>query len=171
MRVERGERLVEEQHARVARERARERDALALAARELAGPRLREVRDAEALEQLVDPLLAAVGDVLPHGQVREERVLLEDEPDAPLVGLRKSRRSASNQTSSSSAIRPDAGRTSPAIARSTEVLPAPDGPTSATVRSTSSASLSSKERRAREKSAREGCHERISLERRAGARR
>ena len=38
--VERGERLVEEEHGRVAREGSRERDALALAAGELARPRV-----------------------------------------------------------------------------------------------------------------------------------
>ena len=42
--------------AGVARERAGERDPLPLAARELRRPRVREVRDPEALEQLVDPL-------------------------------------------------------------------------------------------------------------------
>ena len=58
VRVERRERLVEQQHARVARERAGERDALPLAARELGRPRLREVRDPEALEVLVGALRA-----------------------------------------------------------------------------------------------------------------
>src|SRR5437868_5958239 len=43
------------------------------------------VRDPEALEELVDARLAPVRDVLAHGHVREERVLLEDEPDAALV--------------------------------------------------------------------------------------
>ena len=54
VRVERRERLVEQQHAGVARERPRQRDALALAAGELGRLRVREVRDAEALEVLVD---------------------------------------------------------------------------------------------------------------------
>ena len=87
VRVERRERLVEQEHARVARERAGERDALPLAARELGRPRLRKVRDPEPLEVLVDAAAAAVGDVLAHVHVREERVLLEDEPDPPLVRL------------------------------------------------------------------------------------
>ena len=51
VRVERGERLVEEEHRGVARQRAGQRDALALASRELADARTREVGDAEALEQ------------------------------------------------------------------------------------------------------------------------
>ena len=83
VRVERRERLVEQQHLRVARERARERDALPLAAGELARPRVREVRDAKALEVVVRRVPARVLDVLANGHVREERVLLEDEPDAP----------------------------------------------------------------------------------------
>ena len=87
VRVERRERLVEQQDARVARERPGERDALPLAARQLARPRLRKMRDPEPLEVLVDALAARRRHVLAHGHVREERVLLEDEPDAPLVGL------------------------------------------------------------------------------------
>ena len=54
VRVERGERLVEQQHRRVARERAGERDPLPLAAGKLARPSAREVRDPEPLEELVD---------------------------------------------------------------------------------------------------------------------
>ena len=38
---------------------------------------------------LVGAVLAGVRDVLANGQVREERVLLEDEPDAALVRLAK----------------------------------------------------------------------------------
>ena len=56
VRVECGQRLVEEQHPGPARERAGERDPLPLAARELARARRREVRDAEPLEELVDPV-------------------------------------------------------------------------------------------------------------------
>ena len=132
VRVERRERLVEQQDLRVARERARERDALPLAAGELARPRVREVRDAKALEVVVRSVTPRVLDVLANRHVREERVLLEDEPDAPAL-RRQLARSPSNHTSSSTATRPDCGRVSPATMRSTVVLPAPDGPTSATV--------------------------------------
>ena len=48
-------------------------------------------------------------------------------------GGRSMPRSVSSHTSSPSAIRPRAGRRSPATARRIVVLPAPDGPTSATV--------------------------------------
>ena len=41
------------------------------------------MRDPEAFEELVDPLAAAERDVAPDIQVREERVLLEDEADGP----------------------------------------------------------------------------------------
>ena len=54
VRVERRERLVEEKDRRIARERASERDPLALPARELVDARLREVGDPEALEQRRD---------------------------------------------------------------------------------------------------------------------
>ena len=87
VRVERGERLVEEDHARAACERAGKRDSLALTAGQRVRPRVGEVGDTKPLEVLVDALLAGIGDVLADGHVREERVLLEDEPDAALVRL------------------------------------------------------------------------------------
>ena len=87
VRIERGERLVEQQHGRVARERAGKRDSLALATRELARPRGRRGgrsgsaraarRPAHARRR---PTFAA------HVEVREERVLLEDEPDRAALG-------------------------------------------------------------------------------------
>ena len=52
-RVERAERLVEQQHARLHRERARERDALALAAGELRRHAPREPLELHQVEQLV----------------------------------------------------------------------------------------------------------------------
>ena len=54
-RVERAERLVEQQHLRPRRERACQRDALALPAGELVRVALAEVRELHELEQLVDP--------------------------------------------------------------------------------------------------------------------
>src|SRR5690606_2625492 len=47
-------------------------------------------------------------------------------------------RALSYSTRPSTSIRPDCGRSSPAMALSTEVLPAPDGPTRATMRASSS---------------------------------
>ena len=52
--VERAERLVEQQRARVVHERAGQRDALLLAAGELRGLALGEVGEPDDLEQLVD---------------------------------------------------------------------------------------------------------------------
>ena len=80
--VEGRERLVEQEDLGVTRERARERDPLALAAREAARQRVLEMRDLEALEVLVRRVAPGVLDVLAHRQVGEERVVLEDEPHA-----------------------------------------------------------------------------------------
>ena len=53
-RVERAERLVEQQHLRLDRERAGERHALALAAGELRRVAVAEVREPDEIQQLVD---------------------------------------------------------------------------------------------------------------------
>ena len=54
-----GERLVEQQHGRVPGKSTGERDTLALASRQIGDPCSPEVRDPEALEQLVDVGAAA----------------------------------------------------------------------------------------------------------------
>ena len=85
-RVERRQRLVEQQRPRAARQRPGQRHALALAARQRARARLGQRADPEALQQLLRALAAGaprqprqrVGDVLPRAQVPEQRVLLED---------------------------------------------------------------------------------------------
>ena len=96
--VERAERLVEQQHLRLDRERPREGDALALAARQLRGvavgqpvelDELQELRHARADLVLGEaprarPHAQAEGDVLEHRHVAEERVVLEHEADAAL---------------------------------------------------------------------------------------
>ena len=58
LRVERRERLVEQQHTRLDRERARERDALLHAARELVRVAVAGVAEADELEQLAHALVA-----------------------------------------------------------------------------------------------------------------
>ena len=83
--VERGQRLVQQQHLRVAREGSRQRDPLPLSPGELGGARGGEVADAEALEVGVRLVTARELDVLANGQVREERVVLEEEADGALV--------------------------------------------------------------------------------------
>ena len=155
VRVERRERLVEEEHPRIAGERPRERDPLPLASRELVRMRRREVRDAEALEQRVDVAAArAEGDVRAHAQVREEGVVLEHEADAAPLGREREPALGVEPRAHRPGTRGrEAARRGRRSTRRTDVLPAPDGPTSATVRETSSASSSAKARRGSVKSA------------------
>ena len=63
LRVEVGERLVEQEHVRLAHERARERDALALAAGQLARLAVEQVAD---LQQLGGPQRALLALALLH---------------------------------------------------------------------------------------------------------
>ena len=94
-RVERRERLVEEQRVGSRAERPRQRDPLALAAGERRAAARRPWRHPEAVEQLAGvPLRRSargtprmrIGDVPPGAQVAEERVVLEDEAAAPPLG-------------------------------------------------------------------------------------
>ena len=93
--VERAERLVEEQHLRVDRERPGKAHALPLAAGELRRVAVRERLELDELEQLADALphlvlrpladLQAERDVVPDRHVLEGRVVLEDEPDPAVL--------------------------------------------------------------------------------------
>ena len=78
-------------------ERARERHTLALPPRELRRLPPAVFREPHHLERVGDPLAPlapgpahheAVGDVLLHGHVREQRVVLEHGVDVPVVGAR-----------------------------------------------------------------------------------
>ena len=94
--VERAERLVEEQRARVVDEGSGEGDALLLTAGQLRRLPTGEVREAHDLEELVDTLrdlgprrpatARAERHVVEHAHVREQRVVLEDGVDVALVG-------------------------------------------------------------------------------------
>ena len=106
--VERAERLVEQQHARPQHERARQRDALLLPAGELARPPIGDSRAAArarapprrgavARLRATLALLEAVGHVLEHRHVREQRVVLEDGVDAAPVGRDADRVDAADQ--------------------------------------------------------------------------
>ena len=111
-------RLVEQQHAR-ARARAPARARRADARRRRCSPaRLGEVADPEPLQQLRDRRAARRAEARrsADSQVREQRVLLEDEPDptaAPAAGRRRARCRA---TSRRRARPPRSGRSRPAIA-------------------------------------------------------
>ena len=85
VRVECRERLVEQQDLGIPRERAGERDTLPLTAGEAAGTSVLQVPDPKAVEVLVRGVAARVLDVLADGEVREERVVLEDEADSTVL--------------------------------------------------------------------------------------
>jgi hypothetical protein len=94
--VERGKGLVEQQHLRLAGQRAGQRHALLLAAREVARPAVGQRRRPKLSSRactrpasLADSRAAvpggqAEGDVLAHREVREQRVVLEQVADAAL---------------------------------------------------------------------------------------
>ncbi len=98
--VEGGERLVEQDHGRRGRQGAGQGDALLLAAGELVGPAAAVPGQAHQRQHLLDAIAAAapcgggesqparqpVGDVLRHGEVREEGALLGDDADIALLG-------------------------------------------------------------------------------------
>ena len=93
--VERAERLVEEQRRRPVHERARQRDALLLAAGELPRPPSLQALEPDDVEELEHPLAALAArhplqlqperDVVVDRHVRKERVLLEDHVDRAAV--------------------------------------------------------------------------------------
>ena len=91
------------------------------------------MRDPETPEEIVDALAPGVADVLLHRHVREERVVLEHEADSAALGREVDPGLAVEQHRAVELDPPALGRVRPEIARSTVVLPAPDGPTSATV--------------------------------------
>ena len=94
--VEVGERLVHQEHRRLADDRATERDALALAAGQLLRLAIEQLLELDGLGRLVDPALdLGLGDLAqlqPEGEVvadrhvRVERVALEDHRDVAILG-------------------------------------------------------------------------------------
>ncbi len=94
--VERRERLVEQEHLRLVGDGAGERDALLLAAGELVGVAVGEVRQLDQLQHLLDPRadlgggllrhLEAEADIVGHRHVGEQRIGLEHHADIALVG-------------------------------------------------------------------------------------
>jgi hypothetical protein len=94
--VQRAQRLVEQQHLRPLGQAARKRNALLLPAGELMGLPLAELAQLHELQHRLDALLdralghavapQAEGDVVPHREVREQRVGLEHHVERALVG-------------------------------------------------------------------------------------
>ncbi len=94
VRVEVARGLVREDDARVVDEGARDRRALALAARELRRPVVQPVAELDGLEELPAASLALLArdapveegevDVLEHGELRDEVEGLEDEAEVPV---------------------------------------------------------------------------------------
>ena len=132
--VERAERLVEQQDLGVVDERARERDALLLAPRELVrpavglAPRGRRARALRATRRSISSRatflrLQPEGDVVADAEVREERVALEDGVGRPLVRGQRDDVLAVDQDRG-----PSLGSSKPATIRSVVVLPQPLGP-------------------------------------------
>ncbi len=86
-------RFVEQQHGRFASQRASQRDTLAFAARQFGRTTVRLVGELNGGQQVLRAFVAFVrrpvtergSNVAECRHVREERVLLEDEPDATLV--------------------------------------------------------------------------------------
>ena len=139
--VERAERLVEQQHARLDRQRAGERHALALAAGELrriAARRSRSscTRSSSSSTRSRDLRLGGRVAARPHAQAEGD--VLEHAScggTARSAGTRSRRgaraRRADARPRRRTGPRPRSGNSSPAMMRSSVVLPEPDGPSSA----------------------------------------
>ncbi len=113
--VERVERFVEQQHARLQHDHARDGDALLLAAGELARIALLEASERDAGKRRCDATLdlvlrdaphpEAVADIACDGEVRKERVALEDDADGSPVHRHRQCVGAVDQNAA--AVRPD----------------------------------------------------------------
>ena len=137
-RVEVRERLVEQHDRRdPARAHARSRPAAARRPTARAAGAAPLSREADELEHLARRAPAApaavahaVADVRGDREVREQRVVLEHDADAPLLGRARSARARPTSSPASSTV-PASGRSKPAMRRSVVVLPQPLGPSSA----------------------------------------
>ena len=135
LRIERGQRLVEQQQLRPVDQRARHGDALALAAGELVRVALLHAEQRHVFERLVDARadlrlrtlahLQRKRDVLLHRHVREQRVALEHRVDVAVL-----RRHAGHVLAVDDDVAASRAASKPAIIRSSVVLPQPEGPSS-----------------------------------------
>ena len=133
--VERAEGLVEQQHLGPVRERARDGDALLLAAGELGREALVHALEGDELQQLLAAHQAVGALHAPHPQreldvvrdahVAEQGVVLEHEADPAVAGG-----DAGHVPAVQRDTRPWSISTRPAMARSSVLLPLPDGPSS-----------------------------------------
>ena len=140
-RVQRRQRLVEQQHlglagrARVPARRAGARPREAARARLRPAARARSARAAPAHARAARPArqpAQRVGHVLPaRSDAGRARSPGTRSRSAAAPAASRSRRSVSSQVSPSAGTRPRVGRSRPAAIRSTLVLPAPEGPASA----------------------------------------
>ncbi len=132
-RVERRQRLVEQQHARLGDERARQRDALLLAAGKLRRHALGVRRHRDEFEELHRPLaprllldaahLQRERDIVDAGEVRKQRVALKHHRRAAL-----GRRQVGDVGRRRSECRPRRRSRGRRSCASVEVLPQPEGP-------------------------------------------
>ena len=137
--VEGGGRFVEQQHRRIGRQCAGDRDPLRLTAGELARPAIGVRGDVEPFEPVVGTRRGlpartsarprAERDVVERAEVREEQVILKHVADVALMARYVLTRRRTGACPSSS-ICPDVIDTSPARARRVVLLPAPLGPIS-----------------------------------------
>ena len=139
--VERGERLVRQDQPRRGRAgRGRSRRAASRPRERQPGRRSSRCADAEHLDHMAELVLtaasgrepAAVEQVLPHRQMREQAPLLEHVADAGGdAAAARTARSVSRSTQSSTAMRPRLrAAAAPATALTIVVLPAPERPNS-----------------------------------------
>ena len=135
--IQRRHGLIQQQHGRLQHQAARQRDALALAARQLVRTAGAQALEAHQLEHpLEKPLtlgarrparLEAIDDVVGDAQMREQRIALEHHVDrAPKAGTFAISAPAIDNV-------PASGSCSPAINCSKVVLPDPDRPRSDTM--------------------------------------
>jgi hypothetical protein len=135
LRVEVRQRLVEEQHRRLEHERARDRDALLLAARELGGQSRLEPREAEHRELRVRELLRLrLVHAHRHRAVSTFPAIMCGNSAYDWNTMLTLRSFAARSVTSVSPIkmRPPDTDSSPATIRSVVVLPQPEGPSSVT---------------------------------------
>ena len=138
--VERAGRLVGEDHARPVDQRAGDRHALALPARELVGQLVGVLGQPQARQQLGAALVAAARaaqrelqrDVLDRREERQEVVRLEDEPDLVGGGCAPARARAGSRSPGRRSRRcPADGLSRPPIRPSSVDFPQPLGPVTA----------------------------------------